>query len=129
MIIMNSISNNSWNKEKLHCKSGNILCDSDSGLLTKKFINLIKHAEDGILDLNKAAETLEVTFSSVSIYSILCCKILSFKGFLSFQVQKRRIYDITNVLEGIGLIEKKLKNRIQWKYGLKFLFDVTCFKL
>ncbi|GFZ17747.1 E2F transcription factor 1 [Actinidia rufa] len=59
------------------------------GLLTKKFINLIKHAEDGILDLNKAADTLEV--------------------------QKRRIYDITNVLEGIGLIEKKLKNRIQWK--------------
>lgn len=35
-----------------------------------------------------------------------------------FQVQKRRIYDITNVLEGIGLIEKKLKNRIQWKYVL-----------
>jgi len=32
-------------------------------------------------------------------------------------VQKRRIYDITNVLEGIGLIEKKLKNNIQWKGG------------
>lgn len=63
--------------------------DSSLGLLTKKFIHLIKHAEDGILDLNQAAETLEV--------------------------QKRRIYDITNVLEGIGLIEKKLKNRIQWK--------------
>ncbi|KAK4791040.1 hypothetical protein SAY86_031453 [Trapa natans] len=63
--------------------------DSSLGLLTRKFINLIKHAEDGILDLNKAAETL--------------------------QVQKRRIYDITNVLEGIGLIEKELKNRIQWK--------------
>ncbi|KAI3822699.1 hypothetical protein L1987_10295 [Smallanthus sonchifolius] len=63
--------------------------DSSLGLLTKKFINLIKHAEDGILDLNNAAATLEV--------------------------QKRRIYDITNVLEGIGLIEKKLKNRIQWK--------------
>ena len=31
-----------------------------SGLLTKKFVNLIKHAEDGILDLNKAADTLEV---------------------------------------------------------------------
>ncbi|XVE79178.1 hypothetical protein DITRI_Ditri14bG0037100 [Diplodiscus trichospermus] len=62
---------------------------SNLGLLTKKFINLIKQAEDGILDLNKAADTLEV--------------------------QKRRIYDITNVLEGIGLIEKKLKNRIQWK--------------
>ncbi|KZV30553.1 hypothetical protein F511_05703 [Dorcoceras hygrometricum] len=63
--------------------------DSSLGLLTKKFINLIKHAEDGILDLNNAAGMLEV--------------------------QKRRIYDITNVLEGIGLIEKKLKNRIQWK--------------
>ncbi|KAJ8552027.1 hypothetical protein K7X08_028470 [Anisodus acutangulus] len=63
--------------------------DSSLGLLTKKFINLIKHAEDGMLDLNKAADTLEV--------------------------QKRRIYDITNVLEGIGLIEKKLKNRIHWK--------------
>lgn len=33
-----------------------------SGLLTKKFINLIKHAEDGILDLNKAADTLEVIY-------------------------------------------------------------------
>ncbi|KAH0906940.1 hypothetical protein HID58_038767 [Brassica napus] len=63
--------------------------DSSLALLTKKFINLIKQAEDGILDLNKAADTLEV--------------------------QKRRIYDITNVLEGIGLIEKTLKNRIKWK--------------
>ncbi|XP_027069049.1 transcription factor E2FA isoform X3 [Coffea eugenioides] len=69
--------------------AGSCRYDSSLGLLTKKFINLIKHAEDGILDLNKAAETLEV--------------------------QKRRIYDITNVLEGIGLIEKKLKNRIHWK--------------
>jgi len=30
------------------------------------------------------------------------------------QVQKRRIYDITNVLEGIGLIEKYRKNKIKW---------------
>ena len=28
--------------------------------------------------------------------------------------QKRRIYDITNVLEGIGLIEKRNKNCIKW---------------
>lgn len=32
-------------------------------------------------------------------------------------VQKRRIYDITNVLEGIGILEKKSKNNIQWKGG------------
>ena len=29
-------------------------------------------------------------------------------------MQKRRIYDITNVLEGIGLIEKYKKNKIKW---------------
>ncbi|KAL0735333.1 hypothetical protein Bca4012_011543 [Brassica carinata] len=70
-------------------KSSRSYVKSNAALLTKKFINLIKQAEDGILDLNKAADTLEV--------------------------QKRRIYDITNVLEGIGLIEKTLKNRIKWK--------------
>ncbi|KAI7990299.1 hypothetical protein LOK49_LG12G01184, partial [Camellia lanceoleosa] len=64
----------------------------DVSALTKKFINLIKHAEDSSLDLNKAADTL----------------------------QKRHIHDITNVLEGIGLIEKKLKNRIRWKCELVF---------
>ncbi|KAJ0968716.1 hypothetical protein J5N97_021593 [Dioscorea zingiberensis] len=68
---------------------GNCRYDSSLGLLTKKFINLLQQAEDGTLDLNKAAVILDV--------------------------QKRRIYDITNVLEGVGLIEKKLKNRIHWK--------------
>lgn len=29
-------------------------------------------------------------------------------------VQKRRIYDITNVLEGITLINKVSKNKIRW---------------
>ncbi|KAL5219929.1 hypothetical protein ABZP36_024642 [Zizania latifolia] len=69
--------------------AGTCRYDSLLGLLTKEFINLLKQAPDGILDLNNATETLEV--------------------------QKRRIYDITNVLEGIGLIEKTLKNIIQWK--------------
>lgn len=46
-------------------------CYSHLGLLTKKFINLIKHAEDGILDLNKAADTLEVTiFLSAFMYPV-----------------------------------------------------------
>ncbi|XP_014500615.1 transcription factor E2FC [Vigna radiata var. radiata] len=63
--------------------------DSSLGLLTKKFVSLIQDARDGTLDLNKTAEILEV--------------------------QKRRIYDITNVLEGVGLIEKTSKNHIQWK--------------
>ena len=30
------------------------------------------------------------------------------------KVQKRRIYDITNVLEGVGLLHKTYKNKIKW---------------
>lgn len=30
-------------------------------------------------------------------------------------VPKRRIYDITNVLEGVGIIEKRSKNTVAWK--------------
>lgn len=65
--------------------------DTSLGLLTKKFTSLLESSPDGVVDLNKASETL--------------------------QVQKRRIYDITNVLEGIGILEKKSKNNIQWKGG------------
>ena len=39
--------------------------------------------------------------------------------------QKRRVYDITNVLEGIGLIEKYSKNSIRWK--LVLLYKVNFF--
>lgn len=59
------------------------------GILTTRFVTLLQEAPEGILDLKTAAEILAVR-------------------------QKRRVYDITNVLEGIGLIEKKSKNSIQW---------------
>ena len=32
-------------------------------------------------------------------------------------MQKRRIYDITNVLEGIGYIQKIHKNKMKWIGG------------
>ncbi|XP_045453961.1 transcription factor E2F2 [Melitaea cinxia] len=66
--------------------------DTSLGLLTKKFVALLKSSPNGVLDLNIAAEHLSV--------------------------QKRRIYDITNVLEGIGILEKRSKNNIQWKCGV-----------
>ncbi|XP_022669234.1 transcription factor E2F5-like isoform X2 [Varroa jacobsoni] len=66
--------------------------DKSLGLLTTKFVDLLKGAQDGILDLKQAVDILEVR-------------------------QKRRIYDITSVLEGIGLIEKRTKNSIIWKGG------------
>uniref|UniRef100_A0A182T9J5 E2F/DP family winged-helix DNA-binding domain-containing protein n=1 Tax=Anopheles maculatus TaxID=74869 RepID=A0A182T9J5_9DIPT len=65
--------------------------DTSLGLLTKKFIDLLNESPDGVVDLNIASTKLKV--------------------------QKRRIYDITNVLEGIGMLEKKSKNNIQWKCG------------
>jgi len=36
------------------------------------------------------------------------------KAVTNLDVQKRRIYDITNVLEGIYLIKKIKKNIIKW---------------
>lgn len=33
---------------------------------------------------------------------------------VDLEVQKRRIYDITNVLEGINLIERFKKNHVRW---------------
>lgn len=54
--------------------------DTSLGLLTRKFIDLLENSPDGVIDLNIASVQLKV--------------------------QKRRIYDITNVLEGIGILEK-----------------------
>ncbi|OQV14438.1 putative Transcription factor E2F3 [Hypsibius exemplaris] len=65
--------------------------DSSLNVITKKFFELFKTSADGIVDLNEASALL--------------------------QVPKRRIYDITNVLEGIGLTKKKSKNRVEWIYN------------
>ncbi|KAH7728294.1 transcription factor E2F3 [Aphelenchoides avenae] len=64
--------------------------DSSLLRLTKKFMELPSSSTDpGVLNLNEAADALGV--------------------------QKRRLYDITNVLEGIDMIEKMGKNSIRWK--------------
>ncbi|CAF1189987.1 unnamed protein product [Didymodactylos carnosus] len=60
------------------------------GTLTRRFMVLLRQSKNGTLDLKHVADALATK-------------------------QKRRIYDITNVLEGIGLIEKQSKNTIKWK--------------
>lgn len=56
--------------------------------ITKGFVELLHSAPEGILDLNEATEKLGT--------------------------HKRRVYDITSVLNGIKLVTKKSKNKIQW---------------
>lgn len=70
--------------------------ETSLGQLTRKFIGLLQQSHDGSINLNDASGIL--------------------------QVQKRRIYDITNVLEGVGLLHKTYKNNIQLRGGLKDYF-------
>lgn len=58
------------------------------GVLTKRFLELLQVDPDRPLELRDVAASL--------------------------QTRKRRVYDITNVLEGINLIHKVPANRIQW---------------
>ena len=61
--------------------------DNSLGVLTNKLVELLKASSDYTMDLNDITTILKV--------------------------QKRRLYDITNVLEGIGLIKKKDRGKIQ----------------
>lgn len=62
--------------------------DASLFYLTRKFMDIIKSAPEGVVDLNDVAKQLGV--------------------------RKRRVYDITNVLDGIRLIQKRSKNLVQW---------------
>lgn len=97
--------------EKPKPKTASCRYDSSLGLLTKKFVVLLREADDGVLDLN-AAVRIRVVLSANAFCSRALLHVLQAT---KLNVQKRRIYDITNVLEGIGLIDKKSKNNIQWK--------------
>ncbi|KAG9347360.1 hypothetical protein JZ751_004927 [Albula glossodonta] len=63
-------------------------CDVSLGRLTKRFMELLSAAPNGIVDLNEAARVLGA--------------------------RKRRVYDVTNVLDGIQLIKKRSTSQIQW---------------
>lgn len=70
------------------CPSTRSNLDSSLVCLTRNFADLMKRSAQGVLDLNYA------------------CRILN--------VPKRRLYDVTNALEGAHLITKKMKNSVQW---------------
>jgi hypothetical protein len=89
--ILNNSNNNSSNSEK---SSINRISRAEKSLtsLTAKFMTLLQESNNGVLDLRSLVDSIPTR-------------------------QKRRVYDITNVLEGIGLIEKYSKNSIRWKGG------------
>jgi transcription factor E2F3 len=62
--------------------------ENSLAVVARRFIQRLKNAEH--LDLNEAADALSIS--------------------------KRRVYDITNVLEGMGLLVKIGKNKVQWEY-------------
>lgn len=84
-----SPSSSSGRSRKGSSPSLNSRYDSSLLLLTRRFLNLVQSCPDASVNLNDAADALTV--------------------------QKRRLYDITNVLEGIDLIEKIGKNSVRWK--------------
>ncbi|XP_074541672.1 transcription factor E2F6-like isoform X3 [Halichoeres trimaculatus] len=74
------------------------LSPNDSGMetdevsltrLTRDFLKLLQASPDGSVNLREAVKSL--------------------------QTRQRRVYDITNVLSGIDLIEKTSKNIVKWK--------------
>ncbi|KAK2864136.1 hypothetical protein Q7C36_003290 [Tachysurus vachellii] len=90
---------NSTEKKRVPAKKGaTSRSEVTLGRFTKRFIDLLHSAPEGILDLNEATEKLGT--------------------------HKRRVYDITNVLNGIKLITKKSKSKIQW-VGPS---PISCFK-
>ena len=59
------------------------------GTFTRRFVDFIRSVPAGPVDLNEAAEFLNV--------------------------KKRRVYDITGVLEGVDAITKISKNTVVWR--------------
>uniref|UniRef100_A0A182P327 E2F/DP family winged-helix DNA-binding domain-containing protein n=1 Tax=Anopheles epiroticus TaxID=199890 RepID=A0A182P327_9DIPT len=63
--------------------------DKSLTMLTRSVVKMLRDTPDGVLYLRDVSSTLS-------------------------NRQKRRIYDVTNVLEGIGLVKKQIKNHIKW---------------
>ncbi|XP_060908706.1 transcription factor E2F2-like [Labrus mixtus] len=69
-------------------RSKGVRQDVSLGTLTRGFLELLQSSPDGCVDIHQAMMRL--------------------------QTRRRRVYDITNVLDGINLIEKQSKNKVKW---------------
>ena len=94
------------------------------GTLTRRFMSLLRQSKTGVMDLKHVSSTVSLRLVRLHI-SLLASQVADSLA----TKQKRRIYDITNVLEGIGLIEKQSKNTIRWKYVLERDQIQSCFFL
>lgn len=65
-----------------------LVSDVSLGVLTVRFLELLLMSPDGSIDLREVMKTL--------------------------QTRRRRVYDITNVLEGFSFIEKQTANKVKW---------------
>lgn len=80
--------NKAFPEEENEYKKDNLSQENSLGQLTKNFINYIKTTGKKSININDLVNELSV--------------------------KKRRIYDITNVLQGIGFLQKSGKNEIVW---------------
>ncbi len=62
--------------------------DVSLGVLTQRFLHLLLAAPDRSVDIRQVT--------------------------IDLQTRRRRVYDITNVLEGINLLERESKNKFKW---------------
>lgn len=74
-------------KEKIYTKRSPRQ-DVSLGVLTQRFLELLLKAPDSSVEIKQVTTSL--------------------------QTRRRRVYDITNVLEGINLLEKQSTNRFKW---------------
>ena len=86
--ILNNQKEKAFTYEERDHKKDDTSHENSLGQLTKNFINYIKKTGNKSININDLVNELSV--------------------------KKRRIYDITNVLQGIGYLQKSGKNEIVW---------------
>lgn len=90
---LNNQTEKEYTDEEKDLKKDEVCHENSLGQLTKNFINYIKKTGNKSININDLVNELSV--------------------------KKRRIYDITNVLQGIGYLQKSGKNEIVWTKSIE----------